>query len=163
MPNAGRAHVGPRCECFNGRAMPIPSPFGTLACFPAVCFSALKWWLPPIGPFCGPYGSFKTPSGSFWVLLGPFTVIPICPLFMLVLTTGNAISERGFSAMSSVHTKSRSQLSVKQCRANMIISFNGASYQDFSNRLNAESLEKGKTWWGFVDTQMPFKLLSHLH
>ena len=72
-------------------------------------------------------------------------------LFMLVLTTGNAISERGFSAMSNVHTKSRSQLSVKQCRANMIISFNGASYQDFANRLNAESLEKGKTWWGFVD------------
>jgi hypothetical protein len=78
-PNAGRTRVGPRCECFNGRTMPISSPFETLARFPAVCFSALKWWLPPIGPFYGPCGSFKTPSGSFWVLLGPFTVIPICP------------------------------------------------------------------------------------
>jgi hypothetical protein len=72
-------------------------------------------------------------------------------LFMLVLTTGNAISERGFSAMSNVHTKSRSQLSVAQCRANMVISFNGQNYQDFANRLNRESLEKGKDWWGFVN------------
>ena len=57
------------------------------------------------------------PESKYWAVF--------C-LFMLVLTTGNAISERGFSAMSNVHTKSRSQLSVKQCRANMIISFNGA-------------------------------------
>lgn len=72
-------------------------------------------------------------------------------LFLLVLTTGNAISERGFSAMSNVHTKSRSQLSVSQCRTNMIISFNGQSYAEFAARLNAESLEKGQTWWGFVN------------
>jgi hypothetical protein len=69
-----------------------------------------------------------------------------CRLFMLVLTTGNAISERGFSAMSNAHTKSRSQLSVAQCRANMVISFNGQNYQDFANRLNRESLKKGKDW-----------------
>jgi hypothetical protein len=36
----------------------------------------------------------------------------VCCLFLLVLTTGNAIVERGFSAMSNVHTKSRRQLSV---------------------------------------------------
>ena len=67
-------------------------------------------------------------------------------------STGNAISERGFSVMSNVHTKKiKSRLFVKQCGANMIISFNGVSYQDFPNRPNAESLEKGETWWGFVD------------
>ena len=72
-------------------------------------------------------------------------------LFLLVLTTGNAISERGFSVMSNVHTKSRSQLSVSQCRANMMISFNGQSYAEFAARLNAEGLDKGQNWWGFVN------------
>jgi len=32
----------------------------------------------------------------------------------------------------------------------MIISFNGLSYAEFAARLNAESLDKGQNWWGFV-------------
>ncbi len=34
-------------------------------------------------------------------------------LFLLVLPTGNALAERGFSAMGAAHSKNRSELSVK--------------------------------------------------
>jgi hypothetical protein len=70
-PNAGRTHVGPCCKCFNGRPMPIPSPFSTLACFPAACFSALKWWLAPWAHFATVTGPIKRPLGPF----GPFWVL----------------------------------------------------------------------------------------
>ena len=53
-------------------------------------------------------------------------------LFVLVFPTGNAISERGFSAMGATHTKQRSELSRDQVFANLIIGINGTSVTDFS-------------------------------
>ncbi len=46
-------------------------------------------------------------------------------LFLLVFPTGNAISERGFSAMGSIHTKQRSKMSHAQVLAHLILGFNG--------------------------------------
>jgi hypothetical protein len=48
-------------------------------------------------------------------------------LFVLVFPTGNAISERGFSAMGAAHSKLRSELSHAQVFAHLMIGFNGPS------------------------------------
>ena len=73
-------------------------------------------------------------------------------LFLELFPTGNAISERGFSALNATNTKGRYSLSVQQALATMIISFNGPSYEAFRIALDSQSLEKGKEkdWWGFV-------------
>jgi hypothetical protein len=42
-------------------------------------------------------------------------------LFVLVFPTGNAIAERGFSAMGAVHSKQRSDMNHAQVLANLII------------------------------------------
>jgi hypothetical protein len=39
--------------------------------------------------------------------------------------TGNAISERGFSAMGAAHSKQRSELGYAQVFAHLMIGFNG--------------------------------------
>jgi hypothetical protein len=46
-------------------------------------------------------------------------------LFLLIFPTGNAIVERGFSAMGATHTKTRSGISHEQVWANMMVQFNG--------------------------------------
>ena len=51
-------------------------------------------------------------------------------LLCLILATGNAISERGFSAMAAIHFKSRSSLGLPQVLAAMLAAFNGPSYED---------------------------------
>ena len=71
-------------------------------------------------------------------------------LFLALFPTGNAISERGFSALNATNTKDRYSLSVKQAFHTMIISFNGPSYEAFKKALDDESLKNGKDWWGFV-------------
>jgi hypothetical protein len=71
-------------------------------------------------------------------------------LFVLIFPTGNAISERGFSALNATATKGRYQLSVKEALNTMIISFNGPSYEAFRIALDDLSLAEGKDWWGFV-------------
>jgi hypothetical protein len=62
-------------------------------------------------------------------------------LFVLVFPTGNAISERGFSAMGRAKSKSkqRSELGNDQVFAHLIIGFNGPSVIDFSTQINTES------------------------
>jgi hypothetical protein len=57
-------------------------------------------------------------------------------LFVLVFPTGNAISERGFSAMGTVHSKQRSELSVL---AHLMIVFNGPPTLEFAALLEYES------------------------
>ena len=42
-------------------------------------------------------------------------------LFILVFPTGNAISERGFSAMGATHSKQRSELGHNQIFAHLMI------------------------------------------
>lgn len=71
-------------------------------------------------------------------------------LFLLLFPTGNAISERGFSALNATCTKGRSSMSVKQALAAMIISFNGDSYKNFKESLDRDSMANGSEWWGFV-------------
>ena len=71
-------------------------------------------------------------------------------LFLLIFPTGNAISERGFSALNATATKGRYQLSVKEALNTMIISFNGPTYEAFRMALDEQSLAEGKNWWGFV-------------
>ena len=71
-------------------------------------------------------------------------------LFMLTFPTGNAISERGFSAMNSTATKGRSSLSIEEIFNTMIISFNGPSYAEFKKILDNESKLEGRKWWGFT-------------
>ncbi len=72
-------------------------------------------------------------------------------LFLLVFPTGNAISERGFSAMGAAHAKERSELSHKQVMAHVVIGFNGPSVREFAELIDRESKEKvGPEWWGFV-------------
>ena len=44
-------------------------------------------------------------------------------LFVLAFPTGNAISERGFSAMGAVHSKQRSELSRAQVLAHLMLEF----------------------------------------
>jgi hypothetical protein len=60
-------------------------------------------------------------------------------LFVLVFPTGNAISERGFSAMGRAKSKQRSELGNDQVFAHLIIGFNGPSVIDFSTQINTES------------------------
>ena len=60
-------------------------------------------------------------------------------LFVLVFPTGNAISERGFSAMGSAHCKQRSELSHDQVFAHLIIGFNGPTVAEFAAQLDIES------------------------
>ncbi len=50
-------------------------------------------------------------------------------LFLLIFPTGNAIAERGFSAMGATHTKTRSDLSHEQVWAHMMVQFNGHRYR----------------------------------
>jgi hypothetical protein len=71
-------------------------------------------------------------------------------LFLLLFPTGNAISERGFSAVNATNTKGRYAMSVKQSLATMIISFNGPTYEAFKQSLDADSISQGVEWWGFV-------------
>jgi hypothetical protein len=72
-------------------------------------------------------------------------------LFLLVFPTGNAMSERGFSAMGATHSKQRSELSHEQVLASMVIGFNGPLVLDFSSSIDRESREKfGPEWWGYV-------------
>ena len=71
-------------------------------------------------------------------------------LFLLIFPTGNAISERGFSHMGMAHTKGRSELSIEQCLAYMIIEFNGPSLQAFKNIIDVESKAFKSKWWGYV-------------
>ena len=63
-------------------------------------------------------------------------------LFVLVFPTGNAIAERGFSAMGATHTKQRSELGRDQVFANLIIGFNGPSVTEFSAQLDIESRQR---------------------
>jgi hypothetical protein len=72
-------------------------------------------------------------------------------LFCLIVATGNAISERGFSAMAAVHGKSRSELAPPHVLASMLVVFNGASYKGFCEQTNKGSISQGKKWWGYVD------------
>ena len=72
-------------------------------------------------------------------------------LFLLIFPTGNAISERGFSHMGMAHSKQRSELSVEQCLAYMIIEFNGPSLEAFKNMIDVESKAFKKKWWGYVN------------
>lgn len=60
-------------------------------------------------------------------------------LFILVFPTGNAISERGFSAMGATHSKQRSELGHNQVFAHLMIGFNGPSVIEFAQQLDIES------------------------
>jgi hypothetical protein len=60
-------------------------------------------------------------------------------LFVLVFPTGNAISERGFSAMGATHSKQRHEMGHEQVFANLIIGFNGPSVPEFATQLDIES------------------------
>ena len=60
-------------------------------------------------------------------------------LSVLVFPTGNAISERGFSAMGAIHSKQRSEMSDAQVFAHMIIGFNGPSVNNFAETIRAAS------------------------
>jgi hypothetical protein len=46
-------------------------------------------------------------------------------LFFLIFPTGNAVAERGVSAMGAVHSKRRSEMSHEQVLAHMMVQFNG--------------------------------------
>jgi hypothetical protein len=59
-------------------------------------------------------------------------------LFLLIFPTGNAIAERGFSAMGATHTKTRSGLSHEQVWANMMVQFNGPSLPVYAEMLDSE-------------------------
>ena len=71
-------------------------------------------------------------------------------LFLLVLPTGNAISERGFSAQNATHSKQRSELSHEQTLATMMIGFNGPELPEFVNDMQRDSKSLGRDWWGFI-------------
>ena len=60
-------------------------------------------------------------------------------LFVLVFPTGNAISERGFSAMGAVHTKQRFELGHAQVFAHLMIGFNGPTVDEFTELIDIES------------------------
>ncbi len=53
-------------------------------------------------------------------------------LFVLVFPTGNAISERGFSAMTGTHTKQRSEMRREQVFAHLMIGFNSPPVPEFA-------------------------------
>ena len=69
---------------------------------------------------------------------------------MLVFPTGNAVSERGFSATGAAKTKGRSELSVKQMLAYMTIGFNGPSTAAFVGMTDVESKALQNAWWGYI-------------
>jgi hypothetical protein len=69
-------------------------------------------------------------------------------LFILVFPTGNAISERGFSAMGASNSKQRSEMSHDQVFAHMIIGFNGPSTTEFATKITAASKIAGGTRHG---------------
>ena len=71
-------------------------------------------------------------------------------LFCLIIATGNAISERVFSAMAGVHGKSRSELGLPHVLASMLVAFNGLPYEEFFEKINRDSIEQGRNWWGFI-------------
>ena len=60
-------------------------------------------------------------------------------LFVLVFPTGNAIAERGFSAMGAAHSKQRSEMGHAQVFAHMIIGFNGPPVKEFERLIEIES------------------------
>jgi hypothetical protein len=64
-------------------------------------------------------------------------------LFLLVLPTGNAVSERGFSAEGATHTQARSELSHEQVFARMMIGFNGPGTEIFGAALERDSKALG--------------------
>ena len=51
--------------------------------------------------------------------------------------------------MGAAKTKGRSELSVKQVMAYMVIGFNGPSLKDFSDMVDIESKTFQKQWWGY--------------
>jgi hypothetical protein len=67
-------------------------------------------------------------------------------LFILVFPTGNAISERGFSAMGATHShsKQRSEMSHEQAVAHMIMGFNGPNVTEFA--ANVRTASKLPNW-----------------
>ncbi len=69
----------------------------------------------------------------------------------MLMPTGNAISERGFSAMASTHGKARSEMSHKQVFAHMMIAFNGPTVPNFAANAHLESQELGHRWWGYIN------------
>ena len=70
-------------------------------------------------------------------------------LFLLTFPTGNAISERGFSALNATATKGRYRLTVEEAMKTLTLSFNGPSYAEFKKQIDEESIALGKTWWGY--------------
>ncbi len=60
-------------------------------------------------------------------------------LSVIVFPTGNAISERGFSAMGATYSKQRSEMSDAQVFVHMIIGFNGPSVNKFAEIIRAAS------------------------
>jgi hypothetical protein len=60
-------------------------------------------------------------------------------LFVLVFPTGNAIAERGFSAMGAAHSKQRSEMGHAQVFAHMVIGFNGPPVKEFERLIEIES------------------------
>ena len=73
---------------------------------------------------------FQIPNLKAWAM---------CSLFLLVCPTGNAISERGFSAMGAAHSKQRSELGHAQVFAHLMIGFNGPTVTEFAELLDFES------------------------
>jgi len=71
-------------------------------------------------------------------------------LFLLIFPTGNAIAERGFSAMGAVHSTLRSEMGHEQVWAHMIVHFNGPKLLEYANKINVES--KVPNWWGHIGT-----------
>jgi hypothetical protein len=65
----------------------------------------------------------ETPALAAWSFLLYFY------FYLLVLPTGNALAERGFSAMGAAHSENRSELSPmsKQVLVHIPIGFNGPS------------------------------------
>jgi hypothetical protein len=57
-------------------------------------------------------------------------------LFLLIFPTGNAIAERGFSAMGAVHSTLRSEMGHEQVWAHMIVYFNGPKLLEYANKIN---------------------------
>jgi len=65
-------------------------------------------------------------------------------LFCLIIATGNAISERGFSAMAGVHGKSRSELGLPHVLVSMLVAFNGLPYEGFMRKLTETASSKAE-------------------
>ncbi len=70
---------------------------------------------------------------------------------MLVFPTGNAISERGLSAMGAIHTKQRSEMGHAQVFAHLMIGFNGPTVNEFTELIEIESMQPN---WAFRFTQI---------